>query len=147
MALDERRLGTSTTRRTVVKSGATIAYAAPIVAASFHLGARAVGAQLLSGPGVCDGIEPFDCAGSGSYLQCCANANGSACIETTEGSLVCITNWTCGTFGNNCTSSALCPAGTACVLRNCCLDNECAPLCTDVIGTGVLGDGPTGLGR
>jgi hypothetical protein len=41
---------TSTTRRTVVRTGAKLAYAAPLVAASFTLSAGAAAAQAVSPP-------------------------------------------------------------------------------------------------
>jgi hypothetical protein len=47
MPIDE--LQRTTTRRTVVATGAKLAYAAPLLAASFQLGARGAGAQTISG--------------------------------------------------------------------------------------------------
>jgi hypothetical protein len=44
----EEKLTTATTRRSVVKTGVKLAYAAPLVAASFKLSARGAGAQTLS---------------------------------------------------------------------------------------------------
>jgi len=51
MALEEitQQLSTSTTRRTVVKTGMRLAYAAPVVAASYKLSAMSARAQAVSG--------------------------------------------------------------------------------------------------
>ena len=56
----------ATTRRTVVRTGAKLAYAAPLVAASFPLGAGRVGANGMVSPG----CRPDICGAGGACGPC-----------------------------------------------------------------------------
>ena len=131
MALDEmtERLGTSTTRRTVVKTGAKIAYAAPIVAASFKLTSMTAAAQAVSGSctnviGACN-VPANGCNGDASC----------ACFRTIDGSSACIQFNVCCAGCKTCSSNADCGSGCACVADTC-LGNVCQPLC----GVGASGE-------
>ncbi len=74
MALDEltKHLGNSTSRRTIVKTGGKLAYAAPLVAASFKLSANAAGAVSPGGP-----CKTFQCGGE----LCLSSPTVCACFE------------------------------------------------------------------
>jgi hypothetical protein len=63
LSLDEQ-LKSGTTRRTVVTTGAKLAYAAPLVAASFALTARGALAA-------CGGQTPIPFTGAGGEALCC----------------------------------------------------------------------------
>ena len=120
MALEEitRQLGTSTTRRTVVKTGAKIAYAAPIVAASFKL--TAMGASAVSGER-CQ--KDAACAGA----SVCSNGT-CACFLSDGNTGFCFAReFSCGEFPVTCTTSATCPPGYACA-QTCC-GQTCVPVC------------------
>ena len=105
MGLDEitGRLSTSTTRRTVVKTGAKLAYAAPLVAASFKLAELKTIAQTASGVqdpvciGTRDGCNSGGCGPGGSCI----------CTVTPEGGVFCFSQF----CGPACTSSAQCVDG------------------------------------
>jgi len=83
--LFEKTAASRLTRRTIVKTGTKLAYAAPVVAASMKLGARSAGAQdTVSGgvgnPGFCGhsiGTEPFDTEG-------CKGTCNTACPQNFE---------------------------------------------------------------
>lgn len=89
------------TRRKVVITGAKLAYAAPLVAASFHLGARGVGAQGASPVGCFHSIGGDDgegcmgaCTSTGCTGQACDGCNGGAhpcdaCCTAAGGHNVC----------------------------------------------------------
>ena len=115
MALDEfvGQIDAQTTRRTIVKTGAKLAYAAPLVAASFKLSSRGAGAavsfELCKVDGSCD-----------NQNNTCGDAIGEfcGCLPTTESgdSSFCIQHGPCG---QTCASSSECPSGTRCV-ESCC---------------------------
>jgi hypothetical protein len=63
LSIDEQ-FSRGTTRRTVVTTGAKLAYAAPLVAASFGLTARGALAA-------CGGATPFSFTGVGGEALCC----------------------------------------------------------------------------
>ena len=69
------RLETATTRRTIVKTGVRLAYAAPLVAASFKLSAIGAGAQADT----CDDLSPKPLGVGGLLLTCKADASGFGC--------------------------------------------------------------------
>jgi hypothetical protein len=79
---------TSISRRSIVKTGARLAYAAPVVAASMTLTAPGASAQVSPGTG---GPDP-ECAG------------GNACLGTP----------TCGQPGSNCSCATLVEGGSLC---------------------------------
>ena len=77
----KNRLNVPASRRTIVSTGAKLAYAAPIVAASFKLSAFSAQAQTAS-PGVVVGSCPA--AGCPAGQKCCRTESGmSACCPDT----------------------------------------------------------------
>lgn len=123
--LDKTLTGTAT-RRSVVATGAKVAYAAPLVAASFKLSAMGAGAVSPNGP-----CEAFRCEDGGlchtyggGILDVCA------CFELVEkpGTGLCLNNFYCD--APDCTSDADCNGGT-CVTNTCCGlgVQRCAPPC------------------
>jgi hypothetical protein len=137
MAVEElsAQLAKETSRRTVVKTGAKLAYAAPIVAASFKLSARGAGAATVSGePGSgCSG--DFVC---GNAPTACGTDNRGFgdtcyCFASTENTGVCGAN-ICITPSGTCASSDQCPDGSFCSVNTCCGDGACIPRCGDVSG-------------
>jgi hypothetical protein len=100
MPIDEltETLTTTTTRRTIVKTGVKLAYAVPIVAASFKLSARGVGALSA---GNCTPENNY-CTGS---FAACGSDPDCICSNTSVG-IVChhLPCATCST----CTSDADC---------------------------------------
>ena len=107
MALDKitRRLGSSSSRRTIVKTGAKIAYATPVVAASFKLSAMGAAAQVSSS-GCANGTT---CIGA---IVTCPGVN-CYCFTTTEGTTACGNGGICPGV-DQCTTSADCDAGFFC---------------------------------
>ena len=87
------QLTSSTSRRTIVKTGAKLAYAAPIVAASMSMSAGLTGAQTVSGGGpitpACTRDFTREIAtqgsGTGGTSQCCG---ASGCVQTVKVNLV-----------------------------------------------------------
>jgi hypothetical protein len=87
--MDQLDLSKQTSRRSVVKTGVKIAYAAPLVAASFKLGAHGASAAL-----VCPGtytlvlVGPPDSNGNPTGPTCCLCActtfNGNL-VQTPQG--------------------------------------------------------------
>ena len=79
LGIDEQ-LSRGTTRRTVVTTGAKLAYAAPLVAAS--VGLTASGALAA-----CGGATPFALTGAGGELLCCGccSQTGYPRPETRDG--------------------------------------------------------------
>jgi hypothetical protein len=155
MPIDElvNRLESETTRRTVVKTGAKLAYIAPAVAASFKLSASSVGAQGASPVG-CD---RFNCGTTIDFCQDdlrCEMFSRPACVCTgsLEGSEFC-GDWcfACGAgTGQGCTSSDSCPASWHCATT--CCGNYCIPPCgtladansADSAGVQAVGADPVG---
>jgi hypothetical protein len=143
------RFPTPTTRRTVVTTGAKLAYAAPLVAASFKVSALNVAATHSPGHTCClqacgqppDVEPPFDVCG---------------CVTGSAGTAFCSNNFFCFTTPE-CTVDADCPAGWICqnppfgsVEPDC--GGNCGSVCTPPCGvvvpeTGRGADGrPTNLG-
>jgi hypothetical protein len=112
------RLGTPATRRTVVKTGAKLAYAAPLVAASFRLAAMDAAAQVSPGGGpiLC---EPGHGACPGSPACQCAPVFSQGptgpvvthtCVHVASGPVA-----DCNEdSGFSCPGDSLCVAGTQC---------------------------------
>jgi hypothetical protein len=127
--LIDQSLATNTTRRTVVKTGVKIAYAAPIVAASFKLSAHGASAAV-SGNGDCFGSDKA-CQGDPNFTFCqtdvyCATFGRPACIcsKDTEGNFSC--SDTCN-FTNTCTTSKDCSGNYVC--KPYCGVNLCSAPC------------------
>jgi len=77
------RFAATTTRRTVVKTGAKLAYAAPLVAATMKLTADS--ALAASGGGlICDDLSPKHARGSTIEYTCKAPSSGSGCGDSTR---------------------------------------------------------------
>lgn len=118
--LDES-LATATTRRTVLKTGAKLAYAAPIVAMSFQVSQRGAGAVTPVGGGCFHSINAQEGKLSGCQEACTAAANctGELCdgfggpADETPGPCE-----DCNLPGNECPSTDYCR--TACFV----CDNE-----------------------
>jgi hypothetical protein len=130
-------LAAATTRRTIVKTGAKIAYVAPLVAASFKLTARGAGAQTISGAVEC---SPVGGTCGGSPTGCNGNADCS-CAATVDGTAVCfVWNLCCTDCATQCTSNAQCGDGCACIADTC-LGDVCQPLCAggDSVGGNAVG--------
>lgn len=121
----------TSTRRTVVTTGAKVAYAAPLVAASFKLSAHGAGAVSADGP--CD---TFVC---GNNVPCVDRPNqdppGCWCFEVqaTPGQGRCTSNFYCSPdLTVPCPNGQSdCPSNTTCVTNTCCGQgvNYCAPDC------------------
>ena len=130
------RLEDKTTRRTVVKTGAKIAYVAPAVAASFKMSAMSAGAQRASPVAGC---EQFNCGTVIDFCNedvFCALFNRPACVctDSLEGTELC-GDWcfACGAgTGQGCTSSRTCPTGWHCTTT--CCGNYCIPPCGTLAG-------------
>jgi hypothetical protein len=110
----------TTTRRAVVKTGVKLAYAVPLVAASFKL--RSTGAGAVSDGESCG--TPTRC-GAPSFGSC---LNNCFCVSSADGSQACV-------FGRvpagglvTCSSGAGCQADQVCVL-NTCFGTVCADSC------------------
>src|SRR3712207_1968857 len=76
------RLAAPATRRSVVRTGAKLAYAAPLVAASMKLGSRSAEAAIVSGGGTLCGGAP--CVGACIGTTCYPVAVGPACQRETD---------------------------------------------------------------
>ena len=142
MALEEivERLDTNTTRRTVVKTGAKLAYAVPIVAASFKLSATSVGAQAVSG------LDPrCDGARCGSFATC-NEVDGCICFSTLDGTGYCGIPRSCSVV-QACGPGTPCPAGQVCAVGTCCSGDKvdsCVIPCAPGAGAVALGDTQAG---
>ena len=128
---------TDVSRRTIVKTGVKLAYAAPLVAASFRLSAGAVGAQTVS-PGIC--TFGFFCGDPPNFFICGTDPRGISsqcnCYETDGGTGVACGARICITAGGTCTVSDDCPAGSFCSFNTCCGNGACIPDCG---GPGIVG--------
>lgn len=116
----EQGLTAATTRRKIVTTGAKLAYAAPIVAATSKLAAQAAGAQAVSGTGGCDNpfnpvtctFDPPDC--TGCLVDGVCNTCGQPCAYCTahvSGGTICVIDYV---STETCSSDADCGAGQAC---------------------------------
>jgi hypothetical protein len=117
----EGRLTASPTRRTIVKTGVKLAYAAPILAASFKLSqAGVLGASGNPNP---------ECKGSscGSFQQCSTNPD-CICTTTSTGGGFCVPGSTACAGLEACGRDGSCPSGSLCVVNSCCGDPVCVPV-------------------
>lgn len=131
MAIDQLtdQLETQTTRRTIVKTGAKLAYAAPLVAVSFKLSGRVAGAVTIS-PNSCIPTGGDACSQQVA-CQPGADVNICGCGPTPEGHGFCFQQGGCGAA---CSSSSQCSNGQVCVATCCgfaCQD-PCADAAVDV---------------
>jgi hypothetical protein len=129
--LIEQQLETNITRRRIIGTGAKLAYAAPLVAASFKVSKAA--AQVVSGEciaGTCS--APTIC---GDRCACRTVAEGNICLQQQR----CSDLQTCPT--------GTCPSGFYCLTPSCCHDGvaRCVPACFEVGGEEVLDDPNQGL--
>src|SRR4051794_33654662 len=93
--LYESLTASSTTRRTIVKTGAKLAYAVPAVAATMKLSAMGAGAAVVSG-GTC---TPSETCGSGP--SGCDGSDICSCGSTAGGGVACF-QWGVGGSGGSC---------------------------------------------
>ena len=131
MPMDELvdRLESQTTRRTIVKTGAKLAYAAPLVAATLKTDALTASAQRVSP------IAGGTCAGDFSCGEvpdpCGANEFGTCyCFGNTERQGVCGSNESCAAL-SSCTTSEDCPNGSHCAVNTCCGEPVCIEDCPE----------------
>jgi hypothetical protein len=109
-----------TTRRTVVKSGAKLAYTAPLIAASLRLTAgTASAASQACEPGVCDAPGP------------CGDPDFCGCVMTNAGTGFCVADVACAGL-LECQTSNDCAPTEGCVTNTCCGVQVCAPGCGTV---------------
>ena len=124
----EDRIADSTTRRTIVKTGVKLAYAAPIVAASFKLRNASAQAAISGGNQPC---QTFVC-GNGPCAE--RGVIDCFCFELTEdpGNGLCLSDFGCSSV-SACDTTADCPSGSTCVTNTCCGQGVqlCAPACPD----------------
>jgi hypothetical protein len=115
-------LDTRTTRRRVLATGTKLAYAAPVVAASFRLSVLGAGAEPLSDP-ACGVCIPFftasTCEGDRRCVCYLANSGGPQTGFCHRGQR-CATTTPCPNGVDDC------PAGHACSTSTCCGE---APVC------------------
>jgi hypothetical protein len=134
-----------TTRRTIVTTGAKLAYAAPVVAASFKVATQRASA-LSPGTGSCVPFNPVDCTfttqcpGCDLGSECCTSAG---CTTSVAGNTFCIAPgiYACG---STCTTDEECGAGSLCGI-SCCnggADRLCFPVAD--CGADGAGDGISG---
>jgi hypothetical protein len=116
MDTDSRFL-TPATRRTIVRSGAKLAYAAPLVAASLTLSADRVWANGMVSPG----CRPDICGAGGACGPCRDQLCLLRCSVELVPVCVDVTTPACSpeTFPS-CASSADCEAGRVCLAPTCC---------------------------
>jgi hypothetical protein len=113
----DRRRESQVTRRRVVETGVRLAYAAPIIAASFKL--RSAAAQILS---------PACIGGSCGTFGICSEDDLCVCVATDDGNGFCHRCQQCDT-ATPCTSQADCPGGYLCSANNCCGEPVCMQPC------------------
>jgi len=119
----EDQIADSPTRRTVVKTGVKLAYATPIVAASFKL--RNASAQEVMSPG---NPNP-ECRGATceTFIPCAANPD-CVCTTTAAGGGFCIPGSTQCAGLADCAADLSCPAGSVCIVDTCCVVPKCASI-------------------
>jgi hypothetical protein len=136
--LIDKVMDEETSRRTIVKTGVKLAYAAPLVAASFKLTSIGAAAQGAS-PAAC--APPRSACSNDGPFGCQGNA-ACSCAATPEGTTACFTwNATCNDTVTTCTSSADCDTHCACIADTC-IGNICQPLCP--LTSDVIDVSPTG---
>jgi hypothetical protein len=137
------RFPTPTTRRTIVATGAKLAYAAPLVATSLRLSTLNVAATHSPGH-VCKG-EICE-----SVVFGCDGDLGCVCFLTVENTGFCHRGQSCEGL-QSCDSSADCPAGYACSIATCCGPEQgqiCIQPCAGTQGLRERdGSGPTTVGQ
>lgn len=114
----------STTRRTVVKTGAKLAYAAPIVAASFSLASQRAAAAV-------SGANPNpECAAATctTFVECSSTNADCVCTSTSSGGGFCVPGSTSCTVTGDCGAGFSCPADNVCVVDTCCGRPVCVPI-------------------
>ena len=114
---------TPTTRRTIVTTGAKLAYAAPMVAATMKLSAnRTFAADACT--------EGENCA-QGLEVSCGANGF-CACVQNVDGGFACVDRFCSFTA---CTTGADCDSGLCVTAPGCCGDPDpfCGTPCTDTV--------------
>jgi len=117
----ENQIATSTTRRTIVKTGAKLAYAAPVLAASFRLsqmGAMAAVSGNVCPPNLVCGVQPEQCGEDASGV--CSNVRSVEAVTCICGNDAC--GPTCTTDGDCQTYApgSICQApGTGCCEQRC----------------------------
>jgi hypothetical protein len=119
---------TTTTRRTIVKTGTKLAYAAPLVAATLSLSAAAAGAA-----------SPVEACGGGTdACSSSLNCAGGTCYCNTNvgGGTSCNGLGTCASCAVDGDCTAVTGAGSHCVLGgSCCGDGTaCVAACPDAGG-------------
>ena len=137
---------TSTTRRTIVKTGAKLAYAAPLVAATTRLDAAK--AQTLS-----PGNPDPECQGAQcAVLQNCAGSSSCFCFQTSAGGGYCAVSTSCSGLTSCPNGQSDCAAGEICTPNTCCgATGVCQPLSLHCVSgaslefasAGVRGPGTT----
>jgi hypothetical protein len=112
-----QRTARSTTRRNIIATGAKLAYATPLVAASMKLTSSGASAVLSIGPFACAADAGKVC---GNYTSCGTTSAGNPCVchETASGGAI------CGAYGD-------CDAPN---FKPCNSDDDCGTV------TGELGD-------
>jgi hypothetical protein len=130
------QLDAPATRRTIVKTGVKLAYAAPLVAATFKM-APGVSAQSLSPACLADTCE------DGEILSFCGANGDCLCLLGTAGT-ECVQD----DFCENLTpcSDGPCAEGTGCV-TGCCDVAVCAAPCDGAASSEFTGSGPRLSGR
>lgn len=128
MPLDELvpSLSAAITRRTVVKTGAKLAYAAPFVAASFKLSAG----RVLAADGECTAGENCE---AGETVNCGPD-DVCACVANVDGGFACVERICSFT---ECTTGADCDSGLCISAPGCCGDPN--PFCGTPCGAGISG--------
>ena len=111
------RIQARTTRRTVVKTGAKLAYAAPIVAASFRLTNLNAAAQVGS-PVICEnGGSCGNTTRCGPSCRCFTSVDrGGFChrVQLCSSTTACTSSNQCAP-GHICSTSTCCPSGGRCI--------------------------------
>lgn len=121
-----RPVDAGVTRRTVVKTGARLAYAAPLVAASFKLSASALAQEALSAA-TCNG-------GTCGDLEGCGDDSGKCYCFATDIGGFCHRCQSCDTV-KPCSANSDCSPGSICSDNNCCGVSVCMQPCAETAGS------------
>lgn len=131
----EQLVENSTTRRTVVKTGAKLAYIAPVVAASFKLSSTGVAAV--------SGLDPRCDGTTCGNFKTCNDTEGCICFSTSDGTGYCGIPRLCSEV-DACVVDADCPSGQVCAYDTCCTGDKknscvipCAPGLTKTANAGL----------
>jgi hypothetical protein len=122
-------LTTNTTRRTIVKTGVKLAYAVPLVAATFKLSAGQTFAA--------DACTAGENCAEGTTVNCGANGF-CACVANVDGGFACVDRMCSFT---PCSTGTDCDSGLCISAPGCCGDPNpfCATPCTDGVSGGAGG--------